>query len=79
MPFILLILLNSREWGIIPVFVFQGLNILKKDKPFRGGEDSRSNKRNAFWDAYEKGQLTDSKAISLGKLHLIAFRYIANF
>ena len=57
-----------RTFGITPVFVFGGLNVLKKEKPFRA-EDSRSGKRNAFWDAYEKGTFAGdniNKATSFG-------------
>jgi hypothetical protein len=43
-----------RSYGITPVFVFNGLNVIRKDKPF-STEDTRPTKRAQAWDYYEKG------------------------
>jgi hypothetical protein len=45
-----------RSHGITPVFVFNGLNIIRKDKPF-STEDNRPAKRAQAWDLYEKGRV----------------------
>nr|CAG8450832.1 4779_t:CDS:10 [Entrophospora candida]CAG8586087.1 6687_t:CDS:10 [Entrophospora candida] len=42
--------------GITPVFVFNGLSIIRKDKPF-SSEDTRPSKRAQAWDLYEKGRM----------------------
>ncbi|CAG8485691.1 2066_t:CDS:10 [Ambispora gerdemannii] len=44
-----------KSFGIIPFFVFNGLSVIRKDKPF-STEDTRPNKRAQAWDAYEKGK-----------------------
>ncbi|KAG9301630.1 hypothetical protein G9A89_016700 [Geosiphon pyriformis] len=44
-----------KSFGIIPFFVFNGLSVIRKDKPF-STEDSRPTKRAQAWDAYEKGR-----------------------
>ncbi|KAG0166946.1 hypothetical protein DFQ30_006536, partial [Apophysomyces sp. BC1015] len=41
---------------IQPIFVFPGLSITRKDKPF-SSEDSRPSYRATGWDLYEKGKL----------------------
>ncbi|CAB4431514.1 unnamed protein product [Rhizophagus irregularis] len=43
-----------KSYGITPVFVFNGLNVIRKDKPF-STEDTRPTKRAQAWDFYEKG------------------------
>ncbi|CAG8474579.1 15153_t:CDS:10 [Funneliformis caledonium] len=45
-----------KSYGITPVFVFNGLNIIRKDKPF-STEDTRPSKRAQAWEAYEKGRV----------------------
>ncbi|CAG8489148.1 3402_t:CDS:10 [Paraglomus brasilianum] len=45
-----------KSYGIQPFFVFNGLNVIRKDKPF-SGEDTRPSKRAQAWDAYEKGKI----------------------
>ncbi|CAG8453923.1 4770_t:CDS:10 [Acaulospora morrowiae] len=45
-----------RSFGITPVFVFTGLSIIRKDKPF-SSEDTRPSKRASAWDMYEKNRL----------------------
>ncbi|KAL7309521.1 hypothetical protein PS15m_010389 [Mucor circinelloides] len=42
--------------GIQPIFVFSGLSILRKDKPF-STEDARPSHRAAGWDFYDRGKL----------------------
>ncbi|CAG8439730.1 12089_t:CDS:10 [Ambispora leptoticha] len=44
-----------KSFGIIPFFVFNGLSVIRKDKPF-STEDTRPSKRAQAWDAYEKGK-----------------------
>lgn len=46
----------NRASGIQPIFVFSGLSILRKDKPF-STEDSRPGHRAAGWDFYDRGKL----------------------
>ncbi|CAI2168817.1 8627_t:CDS:10 [Funneliformis geosporum] len=45
-----------KSYGITPVFVFNGLNIIRKDKPF-STEDTRPSKRVLAWESYEKGRV----------------------
>ncbi|KAI7899679.1 PIN domain-like protein [Cokeromyces recurvatus] len=45
-----------KSSGIQPIFVFSGLSILRKDKPF-STEDTRPSHRAAAWDFYERGKL----------------------
>ncbi|CAM0140437.1 unnamed protein product [Umbelopsis sp. WA50703] len=49
-------LANFKKHRIHPVFVFQGLNMVRKDKPF-SNPDNRPNRREAGWDAYGHGRL----------------------
>jgi hypothetical protein len=42
-----------RQHGIQPIFIFPGLSILRKDKPF-SHEDSRPSQRATGWDFYDK-------------------------
>ncbi|KAG2236720.1 hypothetical protein INT48_000718 [Thamnidium elegans] len=42
--------------GIQPIFVFSGLSIIRKDKPF-STEDSRPSHRAAGWDFYDRGKV----------------------
>lgn len=42
--------------GIKPVFVFNGIGIVRKDKPF-SSEDTRPQRRTQAWDAYERGRV----------------------
>lgn len=48
--------LLHRSHGIQPIFVFSGLSILRKDKPF-SIEDARPSHRAAGWDFYDRGKL----------------------
>lgn len=45
-----------RANGIQPVFVFSGLSIIRKDKPF-STEDTRPSHRATAWDFYDRGKL----------------------
>ncbi|KAK9763372.1 hypothetical protein K7432_010006 [Basidiobolus ranarum] len=45
-----------RSHNIQPFFVFNGLALIRKDKPF-SSEDFRPQKRANAWDAYEKGKI----------------------
>lgn len=45
-----------KSVGIQPIFVFSGLSIIRKDKPF-STEDSRPSHRAAGWDFYDRGKL----------------------
>ncbi|KAG1559523.1 hypothetical protein G6F46_002736 [Rhizopus delemar] len=56
--------------GITPIFVFPGLSILRKDKPF-SKEDTRPNHRATGWEFYEKGKvdLAMSNWASSGGVH----------
>lgn len=47
---------ENRASGIQPIFVFSGLSILRKDKPF-STEDTRPSHRAAGWDFYDRGKL----------------------
>lgn len=45
-----------KSFNIIPLFVFNGLSIIRKDRPF-STEDLRPAKRTTAWDLYEKGKV----------------------
>lgn len=45
-----------RSNGIQPIFVFSGLSIIRKDKPF-SAEDSRPSHRAVGWDFYDRGKI----------------------
>ncbi|CAO3674388.1 unnamed protein product [Umbelopsis vinacea] len=47
---------NFRKHRIQPVFVFQGLNMVRKDKPF-SNQDNRPSRRESGWEAYQNGKL----------------------
>ncbi|RUO95865.1 temperature dependent protein affecting M2 dsRNA replication-domain-containing protein [Jimgerdemannia flammicorona] len=53
---------HARSYGIHPFFVFNGLSVLRKDKPF-SLEDHRPAKRAAGWEPYEKGQITAAMSL----------------
>ncbi|ORE21472.1 hypothetical protein BCV71DRAFT_49595 [Rhizopus microsporus] len=59
-----------KSHGITPIFVFPGLSILRKDKPF-SKEDTRPSHRAAGWEFYEKGKtdLAMSNWASSGGIH----------
>jgi hypothetical protein len=46
-----------KKAEITPIFVFAGLSITKKDKPFAYA-DTRAMKRAAAWNSYEKDNLS---------------------
>lgn len=46
-----------------PLFVFSGLNLVKKDRGFLGGADNRAQKRSSAWDAYYKGQISQAASL----------------
>ncbi|CAG8695863.1 30025_t:CDS:10, partial [Gigaspora margarita] len=48
-----------RSYGITPVFVFNGLSVIRKDKPF-SVEDTRPGRRSQAWDLYEKGRIDNA-------------------
>ncbi len=53
-----------RKASVKPLFVFSGLNLVKKDRPFlAGGADSRAQKRSSAWDAYYKGQISQAASL----------------
>jgi len=52
--------LNS-EAGIKPQFVFNGLNLVRKDKPF-ASSDGRIVKRSTAWTDYAKGKIDSAAA-----------------
>ncbi|KAG2214324.1 hypothetical protein INT47_000880 [Mucor saturninus] len=45
-----------KSSGIQPIFVFSGLSIIRKDKPF-STEDTRPSHRAAGWDFYDRGKV----------------------
>jgi hypothetical protein len=46
------------------MFVFSGLNLVKKDRPFlAGGADARAQKRSSAWEAYYKGQISQAASL----------------
>ncbi|KAI9467964.1 MAG: PIN domain-like protein [Benjaminiella poitrasii] len=45
-----------KSSGIQPIFVFSGLSILRKDRPF-STEDTRPSHRATAWDFYDRGKL----------------------
>ncbi|CAG8740573.1 2100_t:CDS:2, partial [Racocetra persica] len=59
-----------RSYGITPVFVFNGLSVIRKDKPF-SVEDTRPGRRSQAWDMYEKGRIDSaySQWASSGYIH----------
>jgi hypothetical protein len=56
--------LRFKEWEITPFFVFHGLHLIKKEKPF-AVEDMRPEKRQAAWVAYESGKVHEAAFIWL--------------
>ncbi len=56
----------DRKAAVKPLFVFSGLSVVRKERPFLGNADGRSVKRSNAWDAYYKGHLP--QAASLFKL-----------
>ncbi|KAL1919389.1 uncharacterized protein VTP21DRAFT_2082 [Calcarisporiella thermophila] len=56
--------------GIQPFFVFNGLNITRKDKPF-STEDHRPSKRATGWEHYERGKTDQAMSawLTSGSIH----------
>jgi hypothetical protein len=46
---------HLRKWNIKPLFVWNGLNIPKKDRPSPSNLDPRTINRNNAWEAYFAG------------------------
>ncbi|KAI9262057.1 PIN domain-like protein [Sporodiniella umbellata] len=63
-------LAQFKSNGITPIFVFPGLSILRKDKPF-SKEDARPSQRATGWEFYDKGKvdLAMSNWASSGSIH----------
>ncbi|KAK9768141.1 hypothetical protein K7432_001435, partial [Basidiobolus ranarum] len=59
-----------KSHDIQPFFVFNGLSLIRKDKPF-SSEDTRPQKRANAWDAYEKGKMDQAMSgwISSGSIY----------
>jgi len=53
-----------KKASVKPMFVFSGLNLVKKDRPFlAGGADARAQKRSSAWEAYYKGQISQAASL----------------
>ncbi|CAG8438708.1 9726_t:CDS:10 [Diversispora eburnea] len=62
-----------KSFGITPVFVFNGLSVIRKDKPF-STEDNRPAKRAQAWDIYEKNRgITWGVPVSIHQPDLLCF------
>jgi len=46
-----------------PFFVFSGLSLVKKDRPFTSGSDSRALIRSSAWEAYYNGEIAEAAAL----------------
>ncbi|CAO3688983.1 unnamed protein product [Umbelopsis ramanniana] len=53
---------NFKKHRIQPVFVFQGLNMVRKDKPF-SNQDTRPGRRENGWETYDNGKLDAALSI----------------
>eukprot|EP01102_Stenamoeba_stenopodia_P007359 TRINITY_DN2064_c0_g2_i1.p1 TRINITY_DN2064_c0_g2~~TRINITY_DN2064_c0_g2_i1.p1 ORF type:complete len:722 (+),score=142.70 TRINITY_DN2064_c0_g2_i1:172-2337(+) len=66
-----------NDAGIKPQFVFNGLNLIRKDKPF-ASSDGRIVKRSTAWTDYAKGKLDSAITNFLSAEKHIALNFINN-
>jgi hypothetical protein len=52
-----------KKAQVKPFFVFSGLSLVKKDRPFTSGSDSRALIRSSAWEAYYNGEIAEAAAL----------------
>jgi hypothetical protein len=66
-----------KQWKIKPVFVWNGLNIPRKDRPLPTNADVRVNKRNKAWETYFSGDIAKASELFQSEKN-IASNFVGN-